>query len=226
MSEVEPKSAVTFSALGDGRLRGDDGHGGELAGMALYVARALAQVDQLLGLGELQSVTAEGGRKDLLARVSHDGDFGLEVACTLTGTGRDPHQQQQTHQVVATLGDELDTVLDHVTAIDMVAGGFVLSTSGNIVAERVPGIDPDGLAGTGRRIKVAYDAFDRFLGTTSLTIGYAWVQMVAAPVGNGLAVAIADLSCDGPAIVSSIHVGGGVLSGVDLASFRSSALAD
>lgn len=225
MSEVEPNSAVTFSALGDGRVRGDDGHGGELAGMALYVARALAQVDQLLGLGELQSLTAEGGRKDLLGKVEHDGDFGLEVSCTLTGTGRVP-QQQQTHRVVATLGDELDTVLTQVTAIDMVAGAFVVSSNGNVVAERVPGIDPDGLAGTGRRIKVAYDAFDRFLGTTALTIGYAWVQMVAAPVGNGLAVVIADLSCDAPAIVSAIHVGGGVLSGVDLASFRSSALAD
>ena len=50
--------------------------------------------------------------------------------------------------------------------------------------------------------------------------------MVAAPVGNGLAVAIADLSCDAGQIVSAIHVGGGVLSGVDLDSYRSSALAD
>lgn len=225
MSETTTPPGVGFTAHGDGRYRGDDGHGGELAGMALYVVRALVQVDQLLGLGELQLVRAGGGRQELTARVGHEGDFGLEVTCTLDATGLEP-EQSDSRAAGATLGDELDHVMDQVSAIDMVAGCFVVSTTGELIADKVPGIDRDGLIGTGRRMKVAYDAFDRFLGTTSLVTGFAWVQMVAAPVGNGLAVAIADLSCDVDQIVSAIHVGGGVLSGVDLAAFRSGTRAD
>ena len=49
MSEIQAPPGEGFTAYGDGRFRGDDGHGGELAGMALYVVRALVQVDQLLG---------------------------------------------------------------------------------------------------------------------------------------------------------------------------------
>ncbi|GAA1921013.1 hypothetical protein [Nocardioides hwasunensis] len=225
MSDTQTTQAGGFTAHGDGRYRGDDGHGGELAGMALYVVRALAQVDQLLGLGEMQALHAGGGRRELSATVGHEGDFGLEVTCTLSSTGVEP-AETTTQAVAATLGDELDHVMDQVSGIEMVAGCFVVSASGDLVADKVPGIDRDGLAGTGRRMKVAYDAFDRFLGTTSLVAGYAWVQLVSAPVGNGLAVAIADLGCSAEEIVSAIHVGGGVLSGVDLATFRTGVLAD
>jgi hypothetical protein len=225
MTDTEALTEDSFIVSGDGRFRGDDEHGGELAGMTLYVVRALAQVDQLLGLGALRSVDARGGRQELSAKVEHGGAFGLEVTCSLSSTGLHP-LATTSRSAGARLGDELDTVMDQVSAIDLVAGCFVVSASGAMVADKVPGIDPDGLAGTGRRVKVAHDAFDRFLGATSLVTGFEWVQMVAAPVGNGLAVAIADLGCDAREIVSAIHVGGGVLSGVDLDSFRTSALAD
>ncbi|SED38329.1 hypothetical protein SAMN04489844_4300 [Nocardioides exalbidus] len=230
MGEIQAATEEGFTVSGDGRFRGDDEHGGELAGMTLYVVRALVQVDQLLGLGALRSVHARGGRQELAVQVGHEGDFGLEVTCALSRTGLDPVAAGSGRPVDAAHGDELgdglDAVMDQVCRIDLVAGCFVVSASGTMVAERVPGIDPDGLSGTGRRMRVAFDAFDRFLGTTSLVTGFEWVQMVAAPVGNGLAVAIADLGCDPAEIASAIHVGGGALHGVDLASHRSSALAD
>ena len=219
MSADDATPAARFTVHGDGRYRGDDGSSGELAGMTLYVTRALAQIDQLLGVGDLSAFRAEGGSRSLDAEVGHDGDFGLEVVGRLSHTGLLP-QRREAQALGATLGNELDTVLQQVTGVELVAGCFVVSANGNLIADRVPGVDRDALAGTGRRMKVAHDAFDRFLGTTSLVTTFAWAQVVAAPVGNGLALVIADLTCPADDIVSAVLVGGGVLSGVDLGVFR------
>ncbi|WP_210648596.1 hypothetical protein [Nocardioides sp. SYSU D00065] len=223
MSDGTTTPSSTFTVHGDGRWHGDDGSAGELAGTTLYVVRALAQVDQLLGIGPLAGFTAAGGARELEARVGHDGDFGTEVAGTLVATGATAKPVDE-HSLAATLGDELDHVLDQVTQVELVAGCFVVSSNGNLLADRVPGVAEDALAGTGRRVKVAYDAFDRFLGTTALVTRFEWADIVAAPVGNGLAVVIADPSAELEAILSAVQVGGGVLSGVDLAVFRGSAL--
>ena len=225
MSVNDANPVVRFTVQGDGRYRGDDGSSGELAGTTLYIVRALEQVDQLLGLGELSAFRAQGGPQELDAEVGHDGDFGLEVVGRLTRTEL-ATARPEGRALGATLGNELDTVLDMVTQVDLVAGCFVVSTNGNLLVDRVPGVGTDSLAGTGRRMKVAYDAFDRFLGTTSLVTTFTWARLIAAPVGNGLAVAIADLTSDVDAVLSAIHVGGGVLSGVDLAAFRASALTE
>ena len=222
MSQTDTAPAARFTVHGDGRYSGDDGSSGELAGMTLYVVRAMSQVDQILGLGQLATFSALGGPQELEATVGHEGDFGLEVTASLRRTTT-PGRSTEQRSISATLGDELEHLLEHVTQVELVAGCFVVSSNGNLLADKVPGVERDNLADTGRRMKVTHDAFNRFLSTTRLRAGFEWAQLLAAPVGNGLAVVVADHSCSTDDVFSAVQVGGGVLSGTDLGTFRTNA---
>lgn len=215
-------TALRFRVHGDGSHRGDDGCAGELASMTLYVARALDQVDQILGVGELAAFRATEGPRELHAEVGHEGDFGLEVVGRLSRTDLELREPEE-YWLTNVPGDELDMLLDEVTAVDLVAGCFVVSANGNLLAHRVPGVGADALSGTGRRVKVAHDAFGRLLGTTTIVADFTWAQVVAAPVGNGLAMVLADPLCPAETVLAAVQVGGEALIGLDLAAFRAGA---
>ena len=220
MSET-PHQSSHFSMQGDGRYHGDDRFGGELAGMTLYVVRALTQIDGFLGMGELSRLTVRGGEQDLEVRVDFDGDFGVQVKGTLTSTGN--HHARPAERATATLGDEMKYVLDSVTEVPLVSGAFLVGAAGGVVADKVPGLPEDAIAGTGRRMKVAHDAFDRLLGATTLATTFEWGRLASAPVGDGIVVAIVDLECDVPAFMQAAHLSGAVLTGVDLSALAKSA---
>lgn len=215
------RRTARFIVQGDGQYTGDDEAGGDLAGMTLFVVRALTQVNDLLGLGDLNRVGAQGGARRLDATVDLDADSGLEIVAALEHTDSRSTEPEDLPDT-PTLGGELDHVLDVITAVPLVAGAFLVAADGGLVADKFPGLATAAMDGTGRRMKVAHDAFGRLLGATAVTSTFEWARLIAAPVGSGIAVAAADHDCEVDAVVQAIGLGGSVLGGVDLRALSAS----
>lgn len=131
------RNSVHFTVQGDGRTRGDDAHGGELAALTLYVARGRSPLDGLLGVGRLRLVRLNGAIKCLQLQVSQDGEFGTGVEAILSPvTGRSPMLDLRAR--AASVEVEIRYLLSAVSELDLVAGCFLVSSTSQVVAETFP----------------------------------------------------------------------------------------
>lgn len=203
-----------FVIHADGSVGGDDLFGGELAQAIRYAGRILAQLSDLLGVGEIRGLSVLGPTQ-LAITFSFDAYQDIVQNVEIRVRPRPPVEPASTGR--PSTSDELRYALDMLRDVDGVVGAVLVSPDGRVVCSNAPaGLTIEGLAGGVRRVVAAQEALARHVHVGDLHLRFGLGAIFATPVANGTCLVLLEPGSDAGMVSQAARVAASVLTGADL----------